>query len=102
SPESPKPQPTPGDQKKDGQQKPAAQPTPTPGEKKEGDVKSNAGGGKNEEKQPAKPAPAAEEKEKEGEMSVAQARALLKALNSEEEKVNLMQQPYTEETLRDW
>lgn len=78
-------------------------PSPTPGEKKEGEVKS---GQKGEEKpqapQPAQGAAPGEEQEKDGEMSAAQARALLKSLNSEEEKVNLMQQPYTEETLRDW
>ena len=102
SPESPKSQPTPSDQKKDGQQKPAATPTPTPGEKKEGDVKANTGGDKKEEKDQKPGQPAGDEQEKEGEMSAAQARALLKSLNSEEEKVNLIQQPYTETTLRDW
>jgi len=86
------------DQKKGNQ----PSPTPTPGEKKEGDVKANSGGEKNDEKQQQPAQPAGEEQEKEGEMSAAQARALLKSLNSEEEKVNLMQQPYTEETLRDW
>ena len=35
-------------------------------------------------------------------MSPAQARALLKSLNSEEEKVNLIQQPTSQEVLRDW
>ena len=44
----------------------------------------------------------AEEQSKDGEMSAAQARALLKSLNSEEEKVNLMQQPASQEVLRDW
>ncbi len=91
------------EQKQGGQQKPS--PTPTPGEKNEGDVKANSGGNKDEKKdqQPAGQAgQAGEEQEKDGEMSAAQARALLKSLNSEEEKVNLIQQPYTEETLRDW
>lgn len=97
-----------GDEKKDEQKQgdqPKPSPTPTPGEKKEGDVKANSGGNKEEKKdqQPAgQPGAAGEEQEKEGEMSAAQARALLKSLNSEEEKVNLIQQPYTEETLRDW
>jgi len=92
------------DEQKQGDQ-PKPSPSPTPGEKKEGDVKSNSGGNKEEKKdqQPAgQPGSAGEEQEKEGEMSAAQARALLKSLNSEEEKVNLIQQPYTEETLRDW
>lgn len=90
------------DQKKGDQQK--AAPTPTPGEKKEGEVKANAG----EEKKEEKPAgqgqatAAGEEQDKDGEMSAAQARALLKSLNSEEEKVNLIQQPTSQEVLRDW
>ena len=85
------------------QQKPAPVTTPTPGEKKEGDVKANAG----EEKKDQKPeeqggAAAAEEQGKDGEMSAAQARALLRTLNSEEEKVNLIQQSTSQEVLRDW
>jgi len=93
-----------GNEKKDEQkQGDQPKPTPTPGEKKDGDVKANAGENKEEKQQPAGQAgQAGEEQEKEGEMSAAQARALLKSLNSEEEKVNLIQQPYTEETLRDW
>ncbi|MFA7234581.1 MAG: VWA domain-containing protein [Terrimicrobiaceae bacterium] len=92
----------PNDQKKGDRQD--AAPTPTPGEKKEGDVKANAGDEKKEQK-PGEPgqAPAAgEEPGKDGEMSAAQARALLKSLNSEEEKVNLIQQPISQEVLRDW
>ena len=88
------------DKPKDDQKKPAPAPSPTPGEKKEGDVKASSGGEKKEEKDQQPGQPAGEEKD--GEMSAAQARALLKTLNSEEEKVNLMQQPYTEETLRNW
>ncbi|TSA35602.1 MAG: VWA domain-containing protein [Verrucomicrobiaceae bacterium] len=85
-----------GNEKKDEQKQgdqPKPSPTPTPGEKKEGDVKANSGGNKEEKKdqQPAGQAGSAgEEQEKEGEMSAAQARALLKSLNSEEEKVNLI------------
>lgn len=82
------------------QQKPV--PTPTPGEKKEGEVKANAGEDKKEEKPAGQAASAGEEQDKDGEMSAAQARALLKSLNSEEEKVNLMQQPSSQEVLRDW
>jgi len=94
---------SPKSQNSQDQKKPAAAPTPTPGEKKEGDVKANAG----EEKKDQKPeeqgaAAAAEEQGKDGEMSAAQARALLKSLNSEEEKVNLIQQPTSQEVLRDW
>ena len=82
-----------------------ASPTPTPGEKKEGDVKANGGDEKKDQKpdgQQGQAAAAGEEQGKDGQMSQAQARALLKSLNSEEEKVNLMQQPTTQEVLRDW
>ena len=90
------------DQKKSGQ-KPAPVPTPTPGEKKEGDVKANAGDEKKDQKsQEQAQSAAAEEQGKDGEMSAAQARALLKSLNSEEEKVNLIQQSASQEVLRDW
>jgi Ca-activated chloride channel family protein len=97
------PQNSQGDPKKN-EQKPGAAPTPTPGEKKEGDVKSAAGDEKKEEKpqEQGQAAAAGEEQGKDGEMSAAQARALLKSLNSEEEKVNLMQQPTSQEVLRDW
>ncbi|MEI8312230.1 MAG: VWA domain-containing protein [Verrucomicrobiota bacterium] len=98
----PKSQNSQNDQKK-GDQKPAA-PTPTPGDKKEGDVKANAGEDKKDQKnqEQAQAASAAEEQGKDGEMSPAQARALLKSLNSEEEKVNLIQQSTSQEVLRDW
>jgi len=90
------------DQKKNDQ-KPEPAPTPTPGEKKEGDVKANAGDEKKDQKtEEQQAAAAAEEQGKDGEMSPAQARALLKALNSEEEKVNLIQQSASQEVLRDW
>ncbi len=89
------------EQKKPGdQQKANATPTPTPGEKKEGDVK--AAGEKKEEKPEGQGQQAGAEEPKDGEMSAAQARALLKSLNSEEEKVNLMQQSTSQEVLRDW
>jgi Ca-activated chloride channel family protein len=91
------------DDQKKNDQKPAPAPTPTPGEKKEGDVKANAGDEKKDQKsQEQQAAAAAEEQGKDGEMSPAQARALLKALNSEEEKVNLIQQSASQEVLRDW
>jgi Ca-activated chloride channel family protein len=86
-----------------GQQNPV--PTPTPGEKKEGDVKAAGAGDQKKEEKPAaqgQAGTAGEEKDKDGEMSAAQARALLKSLNSEEEKVNLMQQSSSQEVLRDW
>ena len=92
-------------QKNEPGKKPQPVPTPTPGEKKQGDLK--AGGG--EEKKDAKEteqqqaaAAAAEQQEKDGEMSAAQARAMLNALRSEEEKVNLMQQQTSQDVIRDW
>ena len=89
------------DQKKSAP-KPTPAPTPTPGEKKEGDVKANAGDEKKDQKPEEQAAAASEEQGKDGQMSAAQARALLKSLNSEEEKVNLIQQPTSQEVLRDW
>ena len=77
------------DDQKKNDQKPAPAPTPTPGDKKEGDVKANAGEDKKDQKSQEQQAAAA-------------ARALLKSLNSEEEKVNLIQQPASQEVLRDW
>jgi len=94
---------SPKSQNSQDQKKPAAAPTPTPGEKKEGDVKANTGDEKKDKKTEEQAAAAAEEQQgKDGEMSPAQARALLKSLNSEEEKVNLIQQPTSQEVLRDW
>ena len=94
---------SPKSQNSQNDKKPASAPTPTPGEKKEGDVKANAGDEKKEQKtEEQQAAAAAEEQGKDGEMSPAQARALLKALNSEEEKVNLIQQSASQEVLRDW
>ena len=77
-------------------------PTPTPGEKKQGEVKSANGQDKKEEKKEQQAAAAAEEKEKDGEMSAAQARALLNALRSEDQKVNLIEQQTSQDVLRDW
>ena len=99
--ESPKSQNSQDDQKKSAP-KPTPAPTPTPGEKKEGDVKANAGDEKKDQKPEEQAAAASEEQGKDGQMSAAQARALLKSLNSEEEKVNLIQQPTSQEVLRDW
>lgn len=94
-------QPSGGQDQKD-QQQPA--PQPTPGEKKEGDLKS-AGGEEEKKDQPQGQGAAAGEagaEEKEGEMSAAQARSLLNSLRSDERRVKLMQQPQTEDTLKDW
>jgi Ca-activated chloride channel homolog len=100
--QSPKSQNSQDEKKKD--QKPAPAPTPTPGDKKEGEVKANSGDEKKDQKnqEQRQGEAASEEQGKDGEMSPAQARALLKSLNSEEEKVNLIQQPTSQEVLRDW
>ena len=65
-------------------------------------MKANAGDEKKDQKPEEQAAAASEEQGKDGQMSAAQARALLKSLNSEEEKVNLIQQPTSQEVLRDW
>jgi len=94
-------QPSGGQDQKD-QQQPA--PQPTPGDKKEGDLKS-ASGEEEQKDQPQGQGAAAGEagaEEKEGEMSAAQARSLLNSLRSDERRVKLMQQPQTEDTLKDW
>lgn len=92
----------PSGQGQQDQQQPA--PQPTPGDKKEGDLKS-AGGGEEKKEEPQGQGAAAGEagaEEKEGEMSAAQARSLLNSLRSDERRVKLMQQPQTEDTLKDW
>ena len=65
-------------------------------------MKSANGQDKKEEKKEQQAAAAAEEKEKDGEMSAAQARALLNALRSEDQKVNLIEQQTSQDVLRDW
>jgi Ca-activated chloride channel family protein len=85
-----------------GQQQPAA-PTPTPGEKKQGDVRAaNESDQKPDKPEKDQAAAPAEEEEREGQMSAAQARGLLNALRSEEEKVNLIPQQTSQDVLRDW
>ena len=66
-------------------------------------MKSANGQEKKDEKQAQQEAAAAAgEKEKDGEMSAAQARALLNALRSEEQKVNLIPQQPSQDVIRDW
>lgn len=93
------------DQKDGSEGQPTPTPAPTPGEKKEGDLKSS-GGDKDEQQAQQKPqqggGEAKEEEEREGQMSAAQARSLLNSLKNEEEKVNLIQQPFSQDVLRDW
>ncbi|MDX2082260.1 MAG: VWA domain-containing protein [Terrimicrobiaceae bacterium] len=94
-------------QQQKGRQGEQAQPSPapTPGERKEGEIRANnAPETKQEGEQQPSAASAAEagEEEVEGQMSQAQARSLLNALRSEEEKVNLMFQQSSQEVLRDW
>jgi len=90
-------------QNKEPEKAPKPVPTPTPGEKKQGEVKAANGQEKKDEKKAQQEAAAAAgEKEKDGEMSAAQARALLNALRSEEQKVNLIPQQPSQDVIRDW
>ncbi len=72
-----------------------------PGEKKEGELRAAGGSGGNEEKAEAAAAAEAEE-EIEGQMSAAQARALLRSLQSEEEQVDLRERRNFQDVSRDW
>lgn len=95
------------DQKQANQDKKdqAAQPEPTPGEKKEGELKT-ANQGEDQKEQP-KPEPgqqaqAAPAEERDGEMSQEQARALIEAMQGEEERVNLREQRNEAPVSKDW
>ncbi len=85
-----------GDQKAD--------PMPTPGEKKEGDLKTADGEEKKDEPKEGQAAQAAEatEEEKDGKMSQAQARALIDAIQGEEQRVNLRDQVSESPVAKDW
>lgn len=80
------------------------QPAPVPrqpGGKKEGELRA-AGGEGGEEENAAAAAAAAAEEEVEGQMSAAQARALLRSLQSEEEQVDLRERRNFQDVSRDW
>lgn len=76
-------------------------PVPTPGEKKEGEVRGTAGE-QGKEGEPGEAAVAEAAEEKEGEMSEGQARALIRALQGEEEKVRLLERRNLQDVLKDW
>lgn len=81
------------------------EPAPTPGEKKEGELKA-ATDGEDQKDQPnpeeGQQAQAAPAEEREGEMSQEQARALIEAMQGEEERVNLRQQRNEAPVAKDW
>ena len=103
---------TPKPEEKDGGQpadvrpqpgQPGEKPAPLPeqsGEKKQGEVRGAQPGEGGEQEQPVAMAEA--EKEEDGKMSESQARALLRALQGEEEKVNLRERRNFQDVSRDW
>lgn len=99
-------QPSPGDQQERENQpqpgKPGEKPAPVPeqsNEKKQGELRGMEPEQKNEQGA-EKQAPA--EVEEEGKMSEGQARALLRALQGEEEKVNLRERRNFQDVSKDW
>ncbi|MEO8205171.1 MAG: VWA domain-containing protein [Chthoniobacterales bacterium] len=83
------------------------EPTPSPGEKKSGELKSSQSEkekeqGKEQEKQEQAAAAQAAEEGKEGEMTQAQAQALLRSLQGEEEKVKLNDRQTQDEVDKNW
>ncbi len=92
-------------QSKDGQKQDKPEPMPTPEEKKQGELKANQNGEKKDEPKEGQMAQAAEkpEQEQDGKMSQEQARALIEAMQGEEERVNLREQQATEAPVaKDW
>lgn len=93
-----RPSPSRPEPRKDGEQ-PAPVPQPS-GEKKEGELRGGEAAGQAGEQ--GEPATAAVEEEVEGRMSESQARTLLRALQGEEEQVDLRERSPFQEVLRDW
>ncbi len=93
------------DQQKDAengdQDQPGAEPTPTPGDPKEGDLKSQGNEDSNEDDGQMGEAQPAEEA-LDGEMSEAQARSLLRFLQGDEERVEMMERQNMQNVRRDW
>lgn len=92
-PQENQPQPGQGNQ-------PRPTPQPSPGEKKQGELKAQPdqqkqGEGQQQQAVPAKP-------EKEGEMSEAQARALLRSMQGEEQRVRLLERQQNQDVIKDW
>jgi Ca-activated chloride channel family protein len=89
-----------GQQQGQGNQ-PQPTPQPTPGEKKQGELKAQPDQqkqGEGQQQQQAVPA----QPEKEGEMSEAQARALLRSMQGEEQRVRLLERQQNQDVIKDW
>lgn len=87
-----------------GQGKPGEERAPVPqqsGEKKEGELKGTGQPGEDEKQEQAQVAAVAEEEE-DGKMSESQARALLRSLQGEEDKVNLLERRAFQDVSKDW
>ncbi len=104
--ETPKPEEKDGGQPGDARPQsgqPGEKPAPVPeqsGEKKQGEVRGAQQGEGGEQEEAATVVEA--EKEEDGKMSESQARALLRALQGEEEKVNLRERRNFQDVSRDW
>ncbi len=94
----------PGDQQGEGLQ-PSDEPgpVPQPGEKKEGQLGGPSGQAPQQQGGEGREEPVAvAEEEKDGEMSAAQARALIRAMQGEEERVRLLERRNFQDVSRDW
>ena len=90
-------------QKKDGDKQDKADPMPTPGEKKQGELKSNESDEKKDQPKPEQMGQAAQpEQEQDGKMSQEQARALIEAMQGEEERVILREHASETPVAKDW
>ncbi|HEX8371189.1 MAG TPA: VWA domain-containing protein [Chthoniobacterales bacterium] len=99
--------PKPGEQqqpKKGGEKQDKSEPLPTPGEKKEGELKQAGQDEKKDEPQEGQAGQMAEkpEEEQDGKMSKEQARALIEAMQGEDERVNLREPASESPVLKDW
>jgi Ca-activated chloride channel family protein len=79
---------------------PRPTPQPSPGEKKQGDLKAaqpdqQKQGDQQQQAVPMQP-------DKDGEMSEAQARALLRSMQGEEERVRLLERQQNQDVIKDW
>jgi len=79
---------------------PRPTPQPSPGEKKQGDLKAaqpdqQKQGDQQQQAVPVQP-------DKDGEMSEAQARALLRSMQGEEERVRLLERQQNQDVIKDW
>ncbi len=96
SQDQPEPDENPGDQEPGG-----AEPSPTPGEPKDGDLKSQ-GDKPGEEDGETGQGGEAEPETPDGEMSEAQARNLLRSMQGDEERVQMMERQNYQDVRKDW